>query len=315
MNEFERMFAEEIRDKKRIGRGIFSRKSTRKGGSNKPLKTPYYYMTNKERQALNGKVKVYGMEDIISYEEFMDRDVSEQLRLMSIWKQSHKKVDIHRSMGISSSTFYRLLDNLEESQSGSDVTEGGIVVTGKPTQESIDEFKESMISYKDFRSKSNPEKNEVISNYLQFFGTVAELSRNWESSDISYLYSVAQRVKKREEKQARLLKEQRAKEAKEQRERKQTNKSKSDKYQSLKETMASMPEKPSEETRITLTDEENRVNNHKSNVNISTETLSFALDGHYSGEHIARLLSLASEVITTSNGMLKIELKITQGEN
>lgn len=315
MNEFERMFIEEIRDKKRIGRGIFSRKSTRKGGSNKPLKTPYYYMTNKERQALNGKVRVYGMEDIISYEEFMNRDISEQLRLMSLWKQSHKKVDIHRSMGISSSTFYRLLDNLEEMQSGTDVVEGGIVVTGKPTQENIDEFKERMISYEDFRSKSNPEKNEIISNYLQFFETVAELSRNWESSDISYLYSVAQRVKKRREKQERLLKEQRAKEAKELRSRKQSDKSKDEKYKYLQETMANMPEKPSEELKSTITDEQNGVNNHKSNVNISTETLSFALDGQYSGEHIARLLSLASEVITTSNGKLKIELRITQGEN
>lgn len=317
LNEFEKLFEDDIREKKRIGRGIFSRKATRRGGSNTPLKTPYYYMTKRERQALNGKVKVYCMEDIIPYQDFMIKDVSDQIRLMSLWKQSYKKVDIHQSMGVSSSTFYRLLEKLEKIQNDNNAIGGGIVVTGKPTGERLEEFKASMMSYEEFRSKSNNEKNQIIEDYVQFFGTVAELNRNWESSDLAYLYSVHQRVKKRKEKQMKLEKERRAKEAKEARERRQAEQSKSEKYKELQDTMNSMPEKPvdsSSEIVKAITADENEEKQHDSSLNIATETLSLALNGQYDGEGIARLLSLASEVISKSSGKLKIELKITQGE-
>ncbi len=314
LNEYERMFEEDIRDKKRIGRGIFSRKATRKGGTRTPLKTPYYYMTKREKQALNGKVKVYCMEDIISYEDFIVKDPSDQIRLMSLWKKSYKKVYIHQEMGVSSSTFYRLLERLEKLNSDNDAIGGGIVVAGKPTGEKLEKFKESMISYEEFRSQPNTEKNRIVENYVQFFGSVAELSRNWESSDIAYLYSVHQRVKKRREKQEKLAKEQRAKEAKE---RRQAERASEDKYKDLRQAMDSMPEKPSDNTSDivkAITSNETEPEKHDSNMNISTETLSLALNGKYDGEGIARLLSLASEVISKSSGKLKIELKITQEE-
>lgn len=313
MSELRRLFEEDIREKKRIGRGIFSRKSTRRGGFNSPLKTPYYYMSKKEKMALNGKVKVYLEEDVIPYRDFIIKDASTKVRLISLWIKSYRKIDISHAMGISSSTFYRLLGKIERMQGEINQIGGDYVMANKPTEEKLEEFKTSMMSYEEFRQKSNPEKNNIVEEYVQFFGTIAELNRNWESSDLAYLYSVHHRIKKRKEKQAQLEKEQRAKDAKIARDLKQAQKNKDEKYRGLQNVMDSIPDgslKTAEEPER----EEKKAILHNSSLNIATETLSFALNGRHDGESIARLLSLASEVISKSSGKLNIELKITQGE-
>ncbi|MGR5954213.1 hypothetical protein ACT7DP_30075 [Bacillus paranthracis] len=67
----ERLFNEEIRDKKRIGSNIFSRVSTRKGGGNQALRTPSYFMKGSNKyKKLSGDVEVYNLNDIIRYQEF-----------------------------------------------------------------------------------------------------------------------------------------------------------------------------------------------------------------------------------------------------
>ena len=64
MNEVERMFQRDIREKKQTGRGIHNRAS-RKGLIKGGVKTQSDFMTKKQVKELNGEVKVYKMYETI----------------------------------------------------------------------------------------------------------------------------------------------------------------------------------------------------------------------------------------------------------
>lgn len=61
-------FISDVRDKKRTARGAFNRRThAGKGGA---VKTPYDYMSKKEREAMNGEVKSYKLNDPMTWAEF-----------------------------------------------------------------------------------------------------------------------------------------------------------------------------------------------------------------------------------------------------
>ena len=70
----EKIFMDDIRQKKRTARGVYGRASRRgyiKGG----VKTQWDYMTRKEKNKLNGDVKVYNM-----YEKYNEIESVPQIR-------------------------------------------------------------------------------------------------------------------------------------------------------------------------------------------------------------------------------------------
>lgn len=82
---FEREFYQDIRDKKRSGKGIFSKKATIKGGGNQPLKTPYYFMNKKERNQLNGEEITYNLKNVMLYEDYQKLPTQNQKEVLENW--------------------------------------------------------------------------------------------------------------------------------------------------------------------------------------------------------------------------------------
>jgi hypothetical protein len=109
----ERMLQEDIRDKRRTGNGVYSKRGKGvKHGISGALRTSYYFMTSKERKKLNGEVKVFNMNEILSKEEFFSMDEDTQKMLLTNWRETYQNVDILKAMGISSNTLSKLLKEL-----------------------------------------------------------------------------------------------------------------------------------------------------------------------------------------------------------
>ena len=84
--DIERNFDEDIQEEK-IGRGSFSMRGKGvKNGMKGALKTPYHFMTNKERKKLNGKVEVSYM--ILDKEDFRLKDKETIKTLLTDWEKN-----------------------------------------------------------------------------------------------------------------------------------------------------------------------------------------------------------------------------------
>lgn len=112
---FERFFAEQIREQKKAGSGAFHRRGKGvKHGMNSAFRTPYYYMSNKERKKLNGSVEVSNMYDtvILPYTEFKTKNIEQQISLLTRWRENFSNKEIQQQMGIANSPFYKLVKEL-----------------------------------------------------------------------------------------------------------------------------------------------------------------------------------------------------------
>lgn len=304
-----KLFQTEIRDKKRVGSNIFSRVSTRKGGSNQALRTPYLYMSRKERKQLNGEVKViYNMNDILEYGAFKNRSEKEQVQLMSYWMDKYTKADIQKAMNISSSTHYRLLEKL-----GLHEPEAGKLrarmVNFVLTEEEIETYKEELIEYEIFRQISTAQQNILFPEYLKAHGTVARLSKAWGGSDVGYLYSVNARVRK-------LNKELELAEAEEivseelesaiEIEEVVSEESNAIAEEIIDNVSTVVAEHEVKQEPVTSSDD-----NHGSDIEINTNAFSFSLKGKYDSKTIIKRLQLALAVLEDEEELLDLEIKIS----
>ncbi|HDR7066888.1 TPA: hypothetical protein QCW42_003994 [Bacillus cereus] len=195
VTEIEKMLLIDNRTKKRIGSNIFSRASTRKGGTNQALRTPYLYMSTKERKALNGEVKRYNMNDIISYKEFKAKDLQERKRLMSHWRDNYKVVDIKKQMGgITDYIFYKILDELDMGRTPSGGGDTRDLLEISP--EEIEQYKKEFIDYEMFKHLPRETQYELFNVYYTKTPVVSELARQWEGAEAGYLYNVKSKYMK-----------------------------------------------------------------------------------------------------------------------
>jgi hypothetical protein len=112
---FERFFAEQIREQKKAGSGAFHRRGKGvKHGMNSAFRTPYYFMTNKEKKKLNGEVEVSNMYDtvILPYKEFKEKNIEQQISLLKRWRENFDNKEIQEKMGIKNSPYYKLIKEL-----------------------------------------------------------------------------------------------------------------------------------------------------------------------------------------------------------
>ncbi|HHB2481341.1 TPA: hypothetical protein ACORDH_002792 [Bacillus cereus] len=189
VTEIEKMLLIDNRTKKRIGSNIFSRASTRKGGTNQALRTPYLYMSTKERKALNGEVKRYNMNDIISYKEFKTKDLQEKRRLMNHWRDNYKVVEIKKQMGgITDYTFYKILDELDMNRSASRGGDPRELL--EISKEELEQYKKEFIDYEMFKHLPREVQYELFNAYYTKTPVVSELARQWEGAEAGYLYNV-----------------------------------------------------------------------------------------------------------------------------
>lgn len=111
----EKLFMEEVREKKKTGTGAFHMRGKGiRNGSNKALRTPYHFMKTKERNQLNGEVETYNMyTTIIPREEFFLKDLETQKDLLIKWREIFDNDKIKNEMGISNKMYFDLVNELE----------------------------------------------------------------------------------------------------------------------------------------------------------------------------------------------------------
>lgn len=108
----ERMFQSEVRDKKRTASGIHHRAS-RRGYIRGGVKTPSDYLSKKEKNKLNGEVKVYNMfekyaiiENVPQISEIEKMSESEKINFYKFLKKNHKNSILQKHWNISSTALY-----------------------------------------------------------------------------------------------------------------------------------------------------------------------------------------------------------------
>jgi hypothetical protein len=108
------MFQEEIREKKTIGRGVFSRRGKGVKHTIRGIKTPYDYLSAKQKRELNSEVKSFNMYDtLLPKEEFIKKDRETQINLMTRWRDIYDNKTIMSAMGFRGNThFYDLIKDL-----------------------------------------------------------------------------------------------------------------------------------------------------------------------------------------------------------
>lgn len=114
--EIERMLREDIREKKKTASGSFHMRGKGvKHGFSGALRTPSYYMSNKQKNQLNGELKVSNMyETILSKEEFFKHSEEMQKIMLTKWRENYQNNEIMEHMGISGSgAFAKIIERLE----------------------------------------------------------------------------------------------------------------------------------------------------------------------------------------------------------
>lgn len=110
-----KIFEQDIRDKRKAGSGAFHMrgKGVRNGFSG-AIRTPYHFMSTKERKQLNSKVVTYNMyETVITREEFELKDKETQKAMMLKWRELYPNTHVMKEMGITgNATFARIVDDL-----------------------------------------------------------------------------------------------------------------------------------------------------------------------------------------------------------
>lgn len=210
----ERLFHEEIRDKKRIGSNIFSRVSTRKGGGNQALRTPSYFMKGSNKcKKLSGDVEVYNLNDVISYQEFQVKNKGQQRMFMEAWKARYKAKDIQDKMGISKNVYYKILEDLglpADSGRGRKAKDANLEELNLLSDEEMKKYMNNFIDFSKFKNIPKHQQITLLESYLKDFPVQSELAKVW-GADLQYVYyinSVARKQRKKEREQKKQEQEQ-----------------------------------------------------------------------------------------------------------
>lgn len=124
--EVEKMFMEDVREKKRTGSGSFHKTGKGVKHTMHGVKLgPYDFMKPKEKKKLNGEVRCYNMyETIIPVEEFKLKDEATQKAMLTRWRELYSNAKIMTEMGVrGNAAFSKLIHGLgiEKKQRGGTV--------------------------------------------------------------------------------------------------------------------------------------------------------------------------------------------------
>jgi hypothetical protein len=199
----ERFLREQTIEQRKSASGAFHKRGKGvKHGINSAFRTPYFYMSNKERKNLNGTVEVSNMYDttIIPYSEFKTKNIEQQISLLSRWRENFSNKEIQAQMGIANSPFYALVKELgltgnytrlkgqaNKAESKSEkiirqarVVQEAITAHREPTQQEL--------------ALTNTKPAEVISqpNLTIFNGLQLEYNREYTAEELSKVFTKLQ---------------------------------------------------------------------------------------------------------------------------
>lgn len=114
--EIERMFIHDIRDKKKAGRGIFSK--TGKGGDRAKVRGGVRFagdsLKGKEKKEYRGtgKVRAYNMNDFIPKEAFLQLSEDDQRKRLTHWRDNYSNTEIMEGCGFNKNDIYDFIARL-----------------------------------------------------------------------------------------------------------------------------------------------------------------------------------------------------------
>ena len=112
-SEAERLFNDEVRDKKKTASGVHHK--TGKNGYVGKMRFPSDIMSRKEKRKYKGnsKVSISNLyEEIIPVEEFEKLEEYEQRNMLSYWRNTYSNKTITDGMGIWNARYYRIVADL-----------------------------------------------------------------------------------------------------------------------------------------------------------------------------------------------------------
>ena len=114
--DVEKMFNNDSRYKKSVGRNI-SKRASRKGYCRGGVKTPSDFMSKKEKNKLNSEVRVYNMYEKYNEisnckaDEIFSKSKEEVKAILTLMKSKFKCREICQAFGISNGKLYSLYDD------------------------------------------------------------------------------------------------------------------------------------------------------------------------------------------------------------
>jgi hypothetical protein len=113
-SEAEKLFNQEVRDKKRTATGVHSKRG--KNGYVGKMRFPSDIMSRKEKYNYRkaGKLMVTNMYDeILTVEEFEELETQEKRNRLSYWRNVYTNKEILEAMGIANGRFYKIVKELD----------------------------------------------------------------------------------------------------------------------------------------------------------------------------------------------------------
>lgn len=327
----EKIFRQEVREKKRIGSNIFSRVSTRKGGSY--FHVPYLYMSKKEQKKLSGEVRAYNMYEIISIEEFKKKSKDEQKMLFEAWREKHTNGQIMQGMGISKGSFAKWMDELNIERKPSNLSRG-ISESEKieVSEEELESMKKELCDYETFKMLPLEQQEEWFNVY---YGTLykkgKQLANAWDVNP-SVIYSLQYKFNQKNKKEE-------AKKQKEEPKQEQITIDEQPKEEIKKEEIKAPVVQPvveqiaQEEVAVTLQEEvaeeaeevvtvapalevvkakEPKKDSNTVDVELNGQVFNFELKGEFNTKKFLKRMKFMLKMLEDEQGSFDIEIKVKQ---
>ncbi|MEH7114525.1 hypothetical protein V7124_19490 [Neobacillus niacini] len=191
--EIEKVFYQDVREKKRAGNGAFHKtgKGVKHGMSG--IKFPYDYLSAKEKRKLNGAVIVSNLyTSMMELSELERYDQERQKEIVEKWREIHKAKEIIEALGVDRNQYYELLYNLgvlERPESAKPKKNPGLRKDKRTAKA------EDILTYKELKSNPTEKQLEILDDYNEKYNlhSVAEI---W-NLDVKTLYGLRYSLRKK----------------------------------------------------------------------------------------------------------------------
>lgn len=203
----EKLFLEDVREKKKAGRGAFSMRGKGvKHGISGALRTPFHFMKTKEKKKLDGEVVSYNMNSLMTYHDFEQKDFETKKMLMTQWRTMYQNNEIMdaffdegKGKRFNAQSFANLVNELGCPPKAKGGSKPRKVRQAKVKKEEVveqEESKQLLAEFKDFTKEQFPQeaKPVLITNGLHL-----EYNGDYDAESISKIFTKLQLLVEGEE--------------------------------------------------------------------------------------------------------------------